>query len=117
MTAQARSRQRGISFIGLLVVGGFLAVSGVIAAQVFPTVLEYMAIQKAVQRATAGQSVVEVRSIFEKQTEIDTITSISAKDLEVTKEGDKVVVMFSYQREIHLVGPAFLTLKYAGRSK
>jgi hypothetical protein len=28
-----------------------------------------------------------------------------------------VVVAFEYQREIHLVGPAFLTLKYAGRSK
>jgi hypothetical protein len=117
MTVQTRTRQRGISFIGLLFVGGILAVSGVIAAQVFPTVLEFMAVQKAVQRASVGQSVVEVRDIFAKQTEIDTITSISAKDIEVTKEGDKVVVMFSYQREIHLVGPAFLTLKYAGRSK
>ena len=117
MTAQTRSSQRGISFIGLLFVCGILAMSGVIAAQVFPTVLEYMAVQKAVQRASAGQSVVDVRSIFEKQMEVDTITSISAKDIEVTKEGDKVVVGFSYQREIHLVGPAFLTLKYAGRSK
>jgi hypothetical protein len=117
MTAQTRTRQRGISFIGLLFVGGLLAVSGVIAAQVFPTVLEFMAVQKAVQRASVGQSVVEVRDIFSRQTEIDAITSIAAKDIEVTKEGDKVVVMFSYQREIHLVGPAFLTLKYAGRSK
>jgi hypothetical protein len=117
MTALSRTRQRGISFIGLLFVGGLLAVSGVIAAQVFPTVLEFMAVQKAVQRASVGQSVVEVRDIFSRQTEIDAITSIAAKDIEVTKEGDKVVVMFSYQREIHLVGPAFLTLKYAGRSK
>jgi hypothetical protein len=117
MTLQTRSSQRGISFIGLLFVGGILAMSGVIAAQVFPTVLEYMAIQKAVQRATAGQSVVEVRAIFDKQTEVDAIKSISGKDIEVTKEGDKVVVGFSYEREIHLVGPAFLTLKYTGRSK
>jgi hypothetical protein len=117
MTLQKRSSQRGISFIGLLFFGGILAMSGVIAAQVFPTVLEYMAVQKAVQRASAGQSVVEVRAIFQKQTEVDTITSISAKDIEVTKEGDKVVASFSYQREIHLVGPAFLTLKYTGRSK
>lgn len=117
MTMQTRTRQRGISFIGLLVVGGILAMAGVVAAQVFPTVLEYMAVQKAVQRASQGQTVVEVRSIFDKQTEVDTISSLSGKDLEVTKDGDKVVVGFSYQREIHLVGPAFLTLKYAGRSK
>ncbi len=76
-----------------------------------------MAIEKAAQRETAGQSVVEVRGLFDKSAEIDNIKSITGKDLEVTKEGDKVVVGFSYQREIHLAGPAFLTLKYAGRSK
>jgi len=113
----SKSKQRGISFIGLLFVGGILAMTGVIAAQAFPTVIEYMAIEKAAQRATAGQSVVEVRGLFDKSAEIDNIKSITGKDLEVTKEGDKVVVGFSYQREIHLAGPAFLTLKYAGRSK
>ena len=110
-------KQRGISFIGLLIVGGLLAMAGVVAAQVFPTALEYMAIQKAVQRASAGESVQEVRSLFEKATEIDAITSITSKDLEVSKQGDKVVVAFAYQREIHLVGPAYLTLKYTGQSK
>ncbi|NBW51626.1 MAG: DUF4845 domain-containing protein [Betaproteobacteria bacterium] len=113
----SKSKQRGISFIGLLFVGGILAMTGVIAAQAVPTVIEYMAIEKAAQRATDGQSVVEVRGLFDKSAEIDNIKSISGKDLEVTKEGDKVVVAFSYQREIHLAGPAFLTLKYAGRSK
>ncbi len=117
MTVQTKSKQRGISFIGLLFVGGVLAMAGVVAAQVFPTVLEFMAVQKAVQRASAGQSVVEVRSIFDKATEIDAISSITGKDLEVSKQGDKVVVAFAYQREIHLVGPAFLTLKYTGQSK
>ncbi|MEA3393729.1 MAG: DUF4845 domain-containing protein, partial [Pseudomonadota bacterium] len=52
-----------------------------------------------------------------KAAQIDDIKSISGKDLEVTKEGDTVVVSFAYQREIHLAGPAWLTLKYAGRSK
>ena len=117
MTVQTKSKQRGISFIGLIFVGGVLAMSGVVAAQVFPTVLEFMAVQKAVQRAAAGQSVVEVRSLFDKQTEVDAISSITGKDLEVGKQGDKVVVSFAYQREIHLVGPAFLTLKYTGQSK
>jgi hypothetical protein len=70
-----------------------------------------------VNKSQEGSSVVEVRNIFEKATAIDNITSIQAKDLEVTKEGDKVVVRFAYEREIHLVGPAWLTLKYAGRSK
>jgi hypothetical protein len=42
-----------------------------------------------------------------------TSASVQGKDLEVTKEGDKIVVKFAYQREIHLAGPGYLTLKYA----
>ena len=117
MNIQSRAKQQGISLIGLIFVAGILAMTGVVAAQIFPTAVEYMAVQKAVQRASAGQSVAEVRDIFEKASAIDDIKSISAKELEVTKEGDKVVVSFAYDREIHLVGPAFLTLKYEGRSK
>lgn len=117
MTGQMRSRQRGVSFIGLLFVGVVLAVIGVVAAQVFPTFVEYQAVLKAANKASTGNSVLEVRKIFERAAEVDNITSINARDLEVTKDGEKIVVIFAYQREIHLVGPAFLTLKYAGRSK
>lgn len=117
MSLQFKSRQRGISFFGLVFVAGVLAVTGVIAAQVFPTVVEYQSIIKAVNKAAEGASVPEVRQIFDRQTSIDDIRSIQGSDLEVTKEGDKVVVKFAYQREIHLTGPAFLTLKYTGRSK
>jgi beta-lactam-binding protein with PASTA domain len=117
MTLHRKSQQRGISFIGLVIVASLLAMAGVVAAQIFPTVLEYQAISKAVDRAKAGQSVPEARMIFDKATAIDDIKSVSGKDLEVTKEGDKVVVFVAYQREIHLTGPAFLVLKYEARSK
>ena len=117
MTSQLRSRQAGISFIGLVFVASLLAMGGVVAAQVFPTAVEFVAVQRAVQKASAGQSVAEIRDIFDKAASIDDIKSISGREIDVSKEGDKVVVAFSYQREIHLVGPAFLTLKYEGRSK
>ena len=114
---QLRSRQRGISFFGLIFVGALLAMAGVVAAQIFPTYVEYQAISKAANKAKEGATPAEVRTIFDKQSMVDDFKSVTGKDLEVTKEGDKVVVSFAYQREIHLVGPAWLTLKYAGRSK
>jgi len=116
MTRSVKSSQRGLSFIGLLFVGGVLAVTGVVVAQAIPTVIEFQAIQKAVQKSSSGNTVAEVRMIFDKAASIDNISSISGKDIDVTKENDKVVVSFAYQREIHLAGPAFLTLKYAGKS-
>ena len=117
MITQSRSSQRGISFFGLLVVGGMLAMIGVVAAQAFPTFLEFQSISKAANKASSGSTVAEVRSLFDRQAAVDDFKAISGKDIEVTKEGDKTVVSFAYQREIPLFGPAFLTLKYAGRSK
>mgnify|MGYP000216638357 FL=1 len=117
MTQQPRSRQRGISFLGLVFVGGVLAVVGVVAAQVFPTFIEYQAVAKAAKKASAGNTVPEVRALFDRAAEVDNITSMKAKDLEVTKDGETIVVKFAYEREIHLAGPAYLTLKYAGQSK
>ncbi|HEX9721090.1 MAG TPA: DUF4845 domain-containing protein [Ramlibacter sp.] len=112
-----KSRQLGISFIGLLFVVGVLASLAVLGAQAFPTVVEYQAILKATQKASEGNTVAEVRQIFERATAIDDIKSVTPKDLDISKNGDKVVVKFAYTREIHMFGPAWLLLKYAGQSK
>jgi hypothetical protein len=112
-----KHQQHGISFIGLLFVGGVLAVASVLIVQVVPTLIEFQAITKAASKATEGGTVAEIRAIFDKAAAVDDIKSISGKDLEVTKEGDKTVVGFAYTREIHLAGPAYLLLKYNSRSK
>lgn len=113
-----KSQQRGLSLISLLFVGGTLAFFGVIGAQVIPTLIEFQAIGKAVTKAVAaGNSVAEIRNNFDKAQAIDDFKAISGKDLEVTKNGDKIVASFAYTKEIHLGGPAYLTLKYAGTSK
>jgi hypothetical protein len=113
-----KHQQRGISFIGILFVGGILAFTGILAAQILPTVMEYQTILKTVNKAAgSGTTVGEVKSLFDKAATIDNIKSITGRDLEVTKEGDKTVVSFAYTREIHIAGPAFILLKYDGKSK
>lgn len=112
-----KSKQRGVSFIGILFVGGVLVFAGIVGAQVLPTFIEYQAISKAADKSKDGSSVAEVRKTFDKAAQIDDIKSITGKDLEVNKEGDKTVVSFAYNKEISLGGPAYLLLKYAGRSK
>jgi len=112
-----KHQQLGISFIGLLFVGVVVACVFILGAQVVPTLIEYQAITKAAGKAAAGNTVSEVRAIFDKAGQIDDIRSISGKNLDVTKEGEKTVVSFAYNREIHMAGPAYLLLKYTGRSK
>jgi sensor histidine kinase regulating citrate/malate metabolism len=115
-TQQAKQKQRGISFLGLLFVAIVVACVGVVVAQVIPTLIEYQAITKAANKAKEGTTVPEVRAIFDRAQAIDDFKSVSGRDLDVKKDGDKVVVSFAYDREIHLFGPAFLVLKYRGQS-
>ncbi|GAB4212289.1 MAG: hypothetical protein Fur007_04280 [Rhodoferax sp.] len=114
---KALGRQRGFSLLGFLFIGVILAALGVVTAQVVPTVIEYEAIIKAVNKAAAAGTVPEARATFDRATQIDTITSITGRELEILKDGEKLTVKFAYQREIHLAGPAYLTLKYTGQSR
>lgn len=114
--SQTKSAQRGLSFIGLLFVGAVLALTGVMVAQVVPTVIEYQSILKAANTAKVGGTPAEVRSNFDKNKATGYFDAISGKDLDIVKENDKFVVSFAYTKEIHMAGPAFLLLKYSGKT-
>ena len=114
-----RGLQQGISLIGLLFWAVLIAMVAVVAMRVLPTVNEYLTIQRAVNKiATSGATTVpEIRDAFDKQKEVEySISTISGKDLNITKENDRVVIRFAYDKEVELFGPVFLLIKYEGRS-
>lgn len=112
-----RSRQRGLSFIGVIVLGLFAVSAFAIGGQSLPIFLEYQAIQKAANKASReGNTVPEVRASFDRAGAIDNISSVNGQDLEITKSGEKIVVSFKYSREIALVGPAYLVYRFHGQS-
>jgi hypothetical protein len=114
-----RRAQRGISLFGLLFWAIAIGFVGYIAVVVFPTVNEYFTIKRAVDKiaAEAPATVPEVRSAFERQRAIEySISSISGQDLDITKENDRLVIRFAYEKEIPIVGPVYLLLKYQGSS-
>jgi uncharacterized membrane protein YhiD involved in acid resistance len=93
-----RPRQRGISLIGLLLWAIVVSMVVLVALRVFPTVNEYLTIQRAINKiATSGAGTVpEIRAAFERQKEIEySISSISGKDLSITKENDAIVIRFA----------------------
>jgi hypothetical protein len=115
-----RRAQRGVTLFGLLswaILIGFVAYVGV---RVLPTVNEFLTIQRAINRVAQDSpaTVADVRRAFDKQKDIEySIDSISGKDLEVTKENDRLVIRFAYDKEVPLVEPVFLLIKYQGQSK
>ncbi len=115
-----RARQRGISLLGLLFWAVLIGIVAVVALRVLPTVNEYLTIQRAVNKiaASGATTVPELRVAFDRQKDIEySISSISGKDLAITKENDRVVVAFAYEKQVELAGPVFLLIKYEGRSK
>lgn len=110
-------RQQGITFIGLLFIAAIIGILGISVAKTIPSLAEYQAILKAVERAKTGSTVAEVERAFEAAAAIDDIKSIRGKDLTVTKENDKVKIRFAYDKEISLYGPVSLLIHYSGESK
>ncbi|KNZ31810.1 MAG: membrane protein [Methylibium sp. NZG] len=121
MIAQRQSsrRQRGITMFGLLFWAIVIGVLALVGMRVVPTAVEYYTIMKAINKITAEEpgTVPQIRAAFERTKAIDLITSIGGKDLDITKENEKVVISFAYNSEIELVKPVYLVIKYEGRSK
>ena len=113
-------QQQGFTLMSLLfwaIIIGFIAL---LAMRVLPTMNEYFTIQKAVNKIAVdgGSTVPEIRAAFERQKDIEySIQSITSKDLDITKENDRIVVRFAYNKEIELMAPVFLLIKYEGRSR
>ena len=112
--------ERGITLIGLLLWAIVVAFVALIIVRVLPTINEYSTILRAVQviaKADSG-NVAAVRAAFEKQKEVEySISSIGGKDLQVTKENEKLVVRFAYDKEVELFSPVFLLIKYRGEGR
>jgi hypothetical protein len=118
-TRHPQQRQRGISLVGLLFWAILLAFVGVTAAKVFPTVLEFITIKRVIHRIAQDNppTVPAVRAEFEKAIITQySVNSITSQDLVVTKDNDKLVISFAYDKQIEMFGPVFLLIKYEGNS-
>ncbi len=94
--------------------------AGYIAVRTLPTLNENLTIQRTVEKVAAAQpaTVAEARAAFDRQKDVEySIESISGRDLTITKENDRVVIAYAYNKEVPLFGPVYILLKYEGRSK
>jgi hypothetical protein len=114
-----KKKQRGVSLFGLLFWAIVLAFAGVTAAKVFPTVLEFITIKRIIHKIALDNpsTVPAVRAEYEKAVTTQySIDSITSQDLVVTKDNDKLVISFAYDKQIELFSPVFLLIKYQGNS-
>lgn len=112
-------KQRGLSLVGLVVICVLLILVALVGMKVVPEIIEYGAILKVTKAtaqdpATRGASVADIRRNFAKRADIDSIKAIEASDLDISKEGNDVVISFAYSRKIPLYGPVSLLIDFEG---
>jgi len=112
-------RQQGLSLMALIFVLALVAVVALFGMRVIPSYLEYRAAKSAIdaiarekQAATPG----DVRRAFENRSTIDDINTVKPQDLEISKDGNAIVISFSYRKEVPLFSNVGLYIDYAARA-
>jgi hypothetical protein len=92
----------------------FVAIGGL---KIAPAYIEYFKVKKAVTAIAQTQgTVAEIRTAFERRADIDDIDVIGPKDLEITKEGNEVVVSAAYSKRIPLFANISVVIDFAASS-
>jgi type II secretory pathway pseudopilin PulG len=114
-----RSRQSGLSLVTLIVALFVIALVAIFGMKVVPSFMEFRAAKKAIDaiaQQKQGASAQDIRRAFEDRSTIDDISSVNAKDLEITKDGNAVVISFAYRKEVPLFKNVGLYIDYNARS-
>jgi len=116
---RSRRRQAGLTFFGLLVYAVFVAAGVFVVMKVVPSVTEFQAIKALIRQVAQGNPVTveEARRSFDRLRRAEgSVQSITGSDLLVTKEAGRVVIAVKYEKELRMVGPVSLLIRYEASS-
>jgi hypothetical protein len=103
-----RKNQLGVSLAGLLAGGVIFIALAMLGLKLSPSYIEFFAIKKAVnalgEEARNGAGAATLRKNFDNRAIIDSIESVKGSDLELTKDGNSLVVSVAYRKEVPLAG-------------
>ena len=111
--------QRGVTLIGMLVACIVIVIVAIGGLKIAPAYIEYYKVKKAINgiaQANSKATVGEVREAFNRRAAIDDIDVIAGRDLEVTKEGNDIVISFAYPKRVSLFGNVSVVFDFAASS-
>jgi len=113
-----KSAQRGLSLIGLIFILFIVIVLALFSFKLIPSFLEYRAAKNAIEAIAAQNpaSPLEARKLFDARASIDDINSVKPEDLEISKDGNQMVLGFAYRKEVPLFTGVGLYIDYRARA-
>ena len=109
--------ESGVSLSGLIVVLIVLGALALVVIKVTPAFIEYRSVKDAIVKAKADAgsgSVREIQQAFDKNAGVNDVSSISGRDLMITRDGGSTEVSFAYEKRIPLAGNVSLLLDFTG---
>lgn len=109
MNGAAYKLQRGMTISKLLLVCVVVGFVALIVMKLAPEYIEFWKIRNNVQavaqeaNGNPNATVADVRRAFERRSEIDHIKGVTSADLEISKDGGRIVVSIAYQRTVPMV--------------
>jgi len=114
--ARNREGQQGLSLIGLLIVASLAAFVLLIGFRSVPAINEYLAVKRIVkivaEEGDGGATLPEIRRSFDRRAQIDDVSSINGTDLDIYKQGGKVMVEVDYERRVPIAGNVSLLFDF-----
>ena len=111
-----RSRQRGATFLGMVVIIAILGFALYAGIRLTPIYLEYMAVSRALEQtakensgATSPQT---LRNALDRRWTIETIDSIQPKDIEIKKAGTGFTMRAWYRAEAPFISNVSLVADF-----
>ena len=113
-----RNRQLGVTLTGLIVGAVILILVAITGMKTLPAYLEFFAAKKLITQIANERppTPAEARRAWDLRQGIQDITTVNSKDLQVTKEGNTVVISFAYRKEVPLFGNVGIYMDFAADS-
>lgn len=109
-------RQRGMSIIGFLFVAAVVVVVALVGFRMLPAYIEWYTIQKALDAAVADAgndpSLNNIRKAMERKLSADYADAVSAKDVNVVKNGNTITAQVSWQKVLPMVGNVSILIDF-----
>lgn len=110
------NRQKGLTMGGFIFVAAVVLVVVMLGFRITPAVVEYFAVKQALAEALNSAkdptAMPDIQKAFQRRIDAGYIESVTAKDVELRKDGNTVVASVAWSRNMHLLANASLVLEF-----
>ncbi len=116
-TRARRHHQRGMTFIGVVIIFALVGVIGLAGLRLAPVYLNYMKVARSLDVTAAefkgdNPDLAGIRRSLEKHWQIEDIDEVSAKDVEIVKGDDGVSLHVAYDHPAPYISNVSLSVHF-----